>query len=186
MPNNYTDIANKISKLRSNLPILIGNEVVNFALDNFAKQGFDKGAGLNKWADRGGRSGIDPRPGGNILVGKQSGRLRRSIRRTRTTKTSVTVGSDEEYAGIHNEGGTITVKITAKSRRYFWAMYYENGGGKKGKEDPKEAVYWKWMALTKKNVMKIKMPERRFLGPSKALNKRIIQLIEREVTKCFT
>lgn len=174
MPNNYDHIAKRLSKLRDRLPVLIGNEVVNFALDNFNKQGFDTGSGVTRWKERGGRSGIDPRPGGAILVGQQGGRLKRSIRRTRTTRDSVTVGSDEVYAGIHNEGGTIKVTITPKSRRFFWAMHYATG------ED-----YWKWMALSKKKVMKIKMPERRFLGPSKELDKRIIRLIERELEKCY-
>ena len=175
MPNNYDSIARKLQQLNDRLPILIGNEVVNFALDNFEKQGFDTGSGVRKWDERGGRSNIDPRPGGKILVGKQGGRLRRSIRRTRTTKSSVDVGSDEPYAGIHNEGGRITVTVTPRSRRFFWAMYYQTG-----------EVYWKWMALTKKKMMTIKMPERRFLGNSKALERRIIKLIERELQKCFT
>lgn len=175
MPNNFDTIALNIQRLEARLPILIGNEIVNFALDNFQKQGFDTGHGVRQWDERGGRSGIDPRPGGKILIGKQGGRLRRSIRRTRTSKTSVTVGSDEPYAGIHNEGGTIRVSVTRKSRRFFWAMYYATG-----------ETYWKWMALTKKNVLSINMPERRFLGNSKALERRIKKLIERELQKCFT
>ena len=170
MPNNLDDIARRVQHLRDRLPLLIGNEVVNFALDNFDKQGFDTGTVVRKWQPR--KHG--DRPGGAILVGKQSGRLRRSIRQLRRTDTSVWVGSDEVYSGIHNEGGTLRVTVTPKSRRYFWAMYYET------KKD-----YWKWMALTKKPQLTIKMPERRFLGNSAELDRRIIRLIERELEKIF-
>ncbi|MEP4136695.1 MAG: phage virion morphogenesis protein [Cyclobacteriaceae bacterium] len=171
MTSNYADIARKLTKLRRNLPVLIGNEVVNFALDNFDKQGFDTGAGIKRWADR---SEPDPRPGGAVLVGRQGGRLKRSIRRTRTTATSVTIGSDVVYSGIHNEGGQIRVTVTPRSRRFFWAMHYATG-----------LDFWRGMALTKKKVLTVNIPERRFLGDSKALDRRIVSLIEREIEKCF-
>ena len=174
MPNNYDTIARKLQRLNNRLPVLVGNEVINFALDNFDKQGFDTGHGVRKWDERGGKHGQDPRPGGKLLIGKQGGRLRRSIRRTRTTPSVVHVGSDEVYAGIHNEGGEIKVSVTAKSRRFFWAMYYQT-----------KQIRWKRLALTKKRVLTINMPERRFLGPSEALNRRIIKLLERELEKCY-
>ncbi|SEG39163.1 Phage virion morphogenesis family protein [Halpernia humi] len=78
------------------------------------------------------------------------------------------------YASIHNEGGEITV--TAKMKRYFWAMYYQATGG------ISYSIKTKAAAKTKKNVAlsleaqqfkalalmpigkKIKIPSRRVIG----------------------
>lgn len=164
-------IASRLELLKARLPVLIGNEIVNFALDNFRKQGFDKGGSIDKWKPRADGS----RVGGDILVGKQGGALKRSVRRTRTTRDQVTVGSSLPYASAHNEGETIRVKVTKKSRRFFWAMWYKTG-----------IDYWRGMALTKKGYLTVKMPERRFIGDSKELDRRIIALLEREWEKVWS
>lgn len=162
--------ARQLSLLRSRLPTLIGAEIVSFVLDNFEKQGYDTGAGIDKWKDR--KDGS--RPGGAVLVGKQSGRLRRSVRNIRQTRNSVLVGSDLPYAAIHNTGGVIRVPVTERSRKFFWAMWFATG-----------EAHWKGMALTKKTTLLVNMPKRQFIGDSKALQKRIIDLIEKQVTKIF-
>ena len=51
------------------------------------------------------------------MVGKGSGRLKKSIRRIRVTQNSVTIGTDVPYAQIHNEGGTIKKTVSVKSHR---------------------------------------------------------------------
>ena len=125
---------------------------------NFTRKAFfDK-----KWKDR-------KRQGkGTLLVA--TGKLRRSIR-AKTSKTSVTWTSSEPYAGIHNEGGEITV--TKKMKRFFWAKYYELGGKIKYKKNGQmskistkvsaEAEFYKALAL-KPVGSKITIPERRFIG----------------------
>ncbi|ULT44118.1 hypothetical protein KRR40_12580 [Niabella defluvii] len=43
------------SKLRAaikGLPLVLANEAVNFTLENFRKQGFQGGSGLQAWAKR--------------------------------------------------------------------------------------------------------------------------------------
>ena len=35
----------------------------------------------------------------------------------------ITAGEGINYGAIHNEGGTITVKVTPKMKKFFWAMY---------------------------------------------------------------
>lgn len=165
--------ARRLNEFRRDLPLLVGNEVVNFALDNWDKQGW-QGATFKPWPQRksppSGGSG-----GGSILVGKQSGRLRRSQRITRRTARHVEVGSELEYAGIHNEGGQIRVTVTAKSRRFFWAMYYQTGND-----------MWKGMALTKKTQLTITMPERRFIGESPVLDEMIRTVIENRLQKILS
>ena len=77
-------------------------------------------------------------------------------------KIEISVGAGLPYAAIHNEGGTITVKVTDKMRKYFWFMF-------KKTEDEK----WKWMALTKEENFTIKIPKRQFIGESDVLNKKL-------------
>ena len=173
MSNNYAQIARRLERLRDRLPVLIGDVIISFALDNFEKQGFDTGRGIRKWDDR----ENDFEPDRAILVGSRgnaSQGLMRSIRRTRATRNQVVVGSNLEYAGIHNEGGQIRVSVTAKSRRFFWAMHYATG-----------EKYWKNMALTKKKQLTINIPERRFLGNSEELDRRVLKLLEQELEKAY-
>ncbi|MEQ9023500.1 MAG: phage virion morphogenesis protein, partial [Pseudomonadales bacterium] len=107
-----------------------------------------------------------------ILVGKQSGRLRRSQKFKTIPGGKVEAGSDLDYAGIHNKGGQLKVKVTAKSRRFFWAMWYQT------KND-----MWKAMALTKKRYMTITIPKRQFIGPSPVLDKMIETMIDKRLKR---
>lgn len=66
-----------------------------------------------------------------------------------------TKGSTVPYARIQEEGGTVTIPITAKSRRFFWAMFIRTGQG-----------FWKGLALTKRTSIKITIPSRPYLGPA--------------------
>lgn len=120
---------------------------------------------------------------GTILMGK--GRLRRSIR-SRLSGSGVHFSSDAPYAAIHNEGGKI--KITAKMRRYFWAMYYKNANKvvysiktrqvatKHGAKLSAEAEYWRNMALTKKD--KFTIPKRQFIGSHTVTDKAIRAIVD--------
>lgn len=159
----------RVAAFEKRLPLLVGNEIVNFMLDNFDKQGFQD-SGLEKWQQR--KDGSDSSR--NILIGRGSGRGRRSLRITRKSDDYVQAGTDLEYMAMHNEGGQIPVSVTKKSRKFFWAMYYKTGN-----------EMWKGMALTKKKQMIINIPERRFIGKSKELNKRIIKMLERQLDKIF-
>lgn len=77
------------------------------------------------------------------------------------------------YASIHNQGGVII--ITAKMKKYFWAMYYKasgaittkaSGAASKSKRNvtlSAEAEFWKAMAL-KKVGDKITITKRQYIG----------------------
>lgn len=78
------------------------------------------------------------------------------------------------YAKIQNEGGEI--EVTAKMKRYFWAMYYQSIGGmtysvktkslaknKKNERLSIEAAQFKNLALMPLGK-KIKIPARRVIG----------------------
>ena len=91
---------------------------------------------------------------------QQSLALKNSINITQAdfTAVEITAGEGINYAAIHNEGGTITVKVTPKMKKFFWAMYKKTGVEK-----------WKLLALTKKENFNIKIPKRQFIGHSETL-----------------
>lgn len=97
------ELERRFANVITRLPVIAGNEVVNFALDNFKKQGF-QGDTFEPWKKRKfpTKWGIKTKGGRALLV--QSGRLRRSIRITQLSNAMVTVGSDVPYAKVHNEG----------------------------------------------------------------------------------
>lgn len=67
--------------------------------------------------------------------------------------TTVTWGRGIPYAGIQNYGGTVNPTITDKSKKFFWAMFYQSG-----------EEFWKWMALKPEGeVLTVNIPARRFM-----------------------
>lgn len=109
---------------------------------------------------------------GSLML--RSGALRRG-NRAQVIQGGIRFSNSLPYARIHNEGGSIT--ITRKMQKYFWAMYYSLAGrvtysvktkaaqnNQKNRMLSSEAEYWKSLAL-KKVGTKLKVPERRFIGP---------------------
>lgn len=135
---------------------------------NFSRGGFFENGGWKR----------SSRPGAKSTL-LDSGTLRRSIRAT-THGNAVSFTSHLPYAAIHNNGGTITV--TAKMKRFFWAMYIKNGGGKKGGTLGSRATFCKSMAL-KKEGSKIVMPQRQFIGYHQSLEKPITDIIKSNFTE---
>jgi phage gpG-like protein len=123
---------------------------LNFFKDSFKKQGWHDGS-ITPWPAR-----KDTDAGRGILI--KTGSLRNSLRVKGRSNTSIRFANDEPYANIHNEGGTIRVPITKKMRGYFWFMF------KKTKNEK-----WKWMALSKKKHLNMRIPQRQFLGHSETL-----------------
>lgn len=165
------DIPATIQKLKAHkrrIPLIVGAVIIEFIMDNFDKQGF-QGASFKKWKVRADESD----PGRSVLVGKQSGRGRRSIRIGARTEREITVLA-EDYMVLHNKGGKIKVPVTARSRKFFWAMWYNT-----------EDDFWKNMALTKKKVLIITIPPRPFIKKSPVLDRMVKQALEADLQKVF-
>lgn len=147
-----------------------------------------------------------PNPKGTLMM--RTGRLRRSIS-SRVSADSITFTSDHPAAALHNEGGEIIV--TARMKRYFWAMYYANGGGRKGSYGTGKtaanrsykklsrtgttsrerqnarlsvAAYYKSLALMRVGS-RIQIPRRQFIGSSPEVEKAITEIIELNLTRYF-
>lgn len=165
-----TDSGNKLAKrinsdmreVLRNSPRAIARIAINFMEDNFEKGGFQTGEGtLRKWAPR----KNDEDPGRGLLIGKKSGRLQKSGTVFQADASKIVVGVPDDiaaYGKIHNEGGIVKPKVTVKMRKFAWFKY------KQTKDEE-----WKWLALTKKKALNIKIPRRQFLGNSPELNHRI-------------
>lgn len=103
---------------------------------------------------------------------------------------NIHITNSVDYAGVHNEGAEIPV--TAKMKKYFWAMYYKATGGitktkggtvgnnKRNRSLSSEATYWKSLALMKVGS-KLKIPERRVIGEHPQLDAAIEKVIDRNM-----
>ncbi|ATA75239.1 hypothetical protein [Capnocytophaga sp. H2931] len=148
-----------------NMPQRIGEEARAFFVQSFVKQGFTDTSFI-PWVKR--KSEI-------VLPHKllnQSLALKNSIRIAQSDwkKTIISAGEGLNYAAIHNEGGTITVKVTEKMRKYFWAMYKKTGN-----------EYFKNLALTKKEQFTISIGKRQFIGNSNFLAEKLTSIIINEI-----
>jgi phage gpG-like protein len=112
--NEAKILREQLSKFRSELPRMTDvmlTVALNHSVENFRKQGFDDST-VEPWQPRkrdryrtkGGRVVNDTSRA--ILIGKGSGRLRRSLRKRRTSMLSGSLTSSLPYANIHNEGLT--------------------------------------------------------------------------------
>ena len=166
--NNFPtpDFSAVFKKLLQDLPRYVEVTAKNHFIDSFHKQGFTNES-FEPWDKR---NQPDYRPGGAILTA--TGALRNSIHTIEANYQNVTIGTYAAYAGIHNEGGTITLPVTKKMKKYFWYMYKATQNDK-----------WKWMALTKKQVLKLKFPKRQFIGESKNLMDNLDNWVFTEIEK---
>lgn len=156
MPNKNTDLPTpdfrKIAEeVMKDLPKKAGEKALQFFLASFIKQGFTDTSFI-PWVKR--KDDLTHKLLNQSYALKASGKIDKAD----LTEVIISFGEGLNYAAIHNEGGTITVKVSAKMKRFFWYMY-------KKTEDEK----WKWMALTKNETLTIKIPKRQYIGESETL-----------------
>lgn len=165
--NNTPDFMGMAVKVKRDAIRYASIKGVNFIQENFQKQGFTNTA-FEPWQKRAG----DIDPGRKLLV--KSSYLLNSIEVMEANDKRIVFGSDAPYADIHNEGGTITVRVTAKARRYFWFMFKKTGNS-----------MWKAMALSRKQTRTIKIPKRQFMGHSETLMSELDKWLASHIIKSF-
>ena len=156
MPDKNIDLpVPDFKKLAENilkdLPQKAAEQARNFFLASFIKQGWTDTSFI-PWVKR--KDDLTHKLLNQSYALKASGKIDKAD----LTEVNISFGEGLNYAAIHNEGGTITVKVSAKMKRFFWYMY-------KKTEDEK----WKWMALTKNETLTIKIPKRQYIGESETL-----------------
>lgn len=147
------------------LPHNIGQMGLSHFKGSFRKQGFTDYSFI-AWVLR--KDDL----GHKILM--QSNSLMNDLKVTQETLTRVEIDTTLPYAGLHNNGGKFSIPLTDKMRKFFWAKFKETDDDK-----------WKWMALTKKKRLPIRIPQRQFIGNSAVLNKNIDNYIISEIIKRF-
>lgn len=169
------------------LPVKAGAKAKSFVQENFRKGGFQDQF-LEKWPLTrrqlsGGKSADSKR--GPLL---SSRKVLYSSTNYKPGNGSVTIYNNTIYAKIHNEGGSLKVRVTKAMRSHAWKEYYKAGGGGKGKKgsENSEASFWKGLALTKKTSLTINIPKRQFIGESKTLNDRLQTMIKEDLTTILT
>ena len=181
--------------MRRRMPVIAGRMAKDHFQDNFRQGGFVNG-GLHPWpkARRLSSGGTDAASKyGTLLSGRNH--LFSSIKYM-PSDYRVTVANELVYAPIHNWGGTVSVSVTNRMRRFAWAKFYKASGrarkaatGQKNdrnmasrKRPPnQQATFWKGLALTKKKKLNIRIPQRQFLGESNELTEKINERIEKEI-----
>lgn len=177
------------------MPVIAGRMAKDHFQENFRQGGFVNG-GLNPWpqAKRLSSGRTDAASNyGTLLSGRNH--LFSSIKYI-PSDYRVKVSNELLYAPIHNWGGTVSVTVTDRMRRFAWAKFYKASGhrrkantgqkkgtkrrGKQTKDNP-QASFWKGLALTKKKKLNIHIPQRQFLGESKELTDKINERIEKEI-----
>lgn len=160
-------------------PGMLGNVAVNFFLDRFRYQDW-MGASTEPWRQRRAKNGRNK--GRAILV--QSGRLRRSIRITRISGLTVTIGSDVPYARAHNEGFRGTVSVKAHRRNKYGKEKVGSGKfTKAGKERMKTVQRKIGDGMVKAHTRRVNLPRRQFMGASPVLDKMLSRKLQAELMK---
>ncbi len=181
--------------MRRRMPVIAGRMAKDHFQDNFRLGGFVNG-GLHPWPEAkrlssGGTDAVSQY--GTLLSGRNH--LFSSIKYM-PSDYRVTVANELVYAPVHNWGGTVSVAVTDRMRRFAWAKFYKASGRtrkaatgqKKGRKqaakqqaDNPQASFWKGLALTRKKKLDIRVPKRQFLGESKELTEKINERVEKEI-----
>ena len=169
------DILSDFNRFKQQVPRFVGTLAVDFFKGSFRRQGFIEDRRIDKWPPRmPTKTDRRTQKTGHTLV--KSGRLRRSIRIIRVGKGFVIVGTNVPYAQIHNEGLTINTKasISSHTRR---AHTRKSRGRRQRIKAHDVKAHTRHIQFT--------MPQRRFMGDSNFLNRRITLQTARRLQQIF-
>ena len=184
--------------MKRKMPVIAGRMAKDHFQDNFRQGGFVN-RGLHPWPKAKRLSSGRTDAAGNygtLLSGRNH--LFSSVKYM-PGEYRVRVANELVYAPVNNWGGEVHPTVTPQMRRFAWAKYYQASGkakkaatGKrKGKkkgsaannepQENQEALKWKRLALTKKKKLRIKIPQRQFIGESRELSEKIDRKMENEI-----
>jgi hypothetical protein len=155
----YTKFLAALKKFREQMPALVANDMVNYALDNLNAQHDVDGQPMKP------RRANAPRNQGRRIL-KDTGDGDRSIRISAQTESYVDITAND-YMEAHNVGATI--KKTVNVRAHRRARTGRSGG-------PSEVA-----AHTRE--MNTTLPRRTFFAPSKELDRRIVKTLSTRLNK---
>lgn len=175
------EMERKLKIVLPTLPLLAGNEMVNFSKERF-RFGNWRGTSIVPWKQRAAKAKRNK--GRALLV--DTGRLKRSIRITKRNNSTVAVGTDVPYAKAHNEGFKGTVNVKAHTRKKYGKQHVATGKfTSKGKERMKTVQTIKGSSQVKAHSRKVNMAKRQFLGHSPWLTKKLTVTITKAILKAL-
>jgi len=176
---NLSATEQHFKKVLQYAPGMLGNMAVNFFLDRFRYQNW-LGYSTEPWQQR--RTNSRRNKGRALLV--QSARLKRSIRITRISGLTATIGTDVPYARAHNEGFKGTVSVKAHTRNRFSKEKIGSGKfTKKGKERMKTIQRISGSGEVQAHTRRVNLPRRQFIGRSPVLEKQMQRKLQAELLK---
>lgn len=167
----------KLQKAVGKLPLVLGNEAVNWTKGNFSRQGFP-GKSFERWPPR--KAGTKRNSGRALLV--DSGRLKRSVRLISTAPLQAKFGTDVPYASAHNNGFKGTVNVSAYKRAKIGTIKASTGKSGQKFRTKKTITGVGNVSAHQRNM---NLPRRRFIGYSPVLQsilrRKAIIIIGREL-----
>ena len=163
----------KYETLKGNdLPLLVGKLAQNHFLEGFIKGGFETDASSTGWEKRKTKDRSDKRnPNSNRAILVKSGHLRRSIALLDYKFDHIVIGTRGiKYAEIHNEGGIVTIPEHEHKLSF--------GGRRNRFVRPKKAKFQQKVNIGSHSFQ---MPKRHFIGKSKLLDKKILNLLKEKI-----
>ena len=174
---NRTALAKCVNRV---LPVKLGQKAQSLFRKNFRDGGFFGSAWQETKREQSG--GRDASSLYSPLTSSRN-HLMSSVQYTPGNAT-VTIYNHVVYAALHNQGGTVYPTVTPQMRKFAWAKFYENGGGKKESAViSEEAEMWKRLALTRKSRLSVRIPQRRFMGAHPILQQELQNIIITEINK---
>lgn len=167
----------KLAATIKQIPKSVATEAVNFSKERFREQGW-KDQVLEPWVKR--RQDRKKDHGRAVLV--KSGRLRRSIK-THISGMDVTISTDVPYAAAHNEGfkGEVSDSVGEYTRKAHTRKGYTRKDGKAIKAT-QVAAHKVGQFTRKRNV---DLPKRQFIGPSAALDRAVVKIIDHAIAQAL-
>lgn len=168
---SFTSRLDAVLQTYQRLPTEIATIAVNFSKDRFREQAWlDRTK--HPWKPRKKVRGRSKRRSQTLLVDK--GRLKRSIRKIKATIDEVIIGTDVEYAEIHNAGGEINKTVNVRSHTVKSHRRKAHTRTRAGRtEKVKTQTVKSFTVRAHKRKMNLKIPQRKFLGESYTLIRRI-------------
>jgi phage gpG-like protein len=150
-------------KYHRDMPRLVAASGVKFFKKSFQHQGWVYDGNIHRWKKR--NSNAKRNKGRSLLI--DTGRLRRSIRTIQITDQLIEVGTELDYAQIHNEGGSInkTVKVPGFTRKgHKVKAHKRKQNGKTIKVPSQQRAASKVKSHSRK--LNIDIDKRQFIGES--------------------
>lgn len=160
------------------LPMKVGVLAISFTKDRFRQQNW-LDTYPEPWKKRKASKWGKKRNDSNRALLVKRAQLLRSIRIVNTTHNSVTIGSNEPHAAVHNDGfrGRVVQNVGAHQRKRKVKVA---GTGRRKVTQTVTTTVKAHSRTINQNI-----PRRRYMGKSQYLSRQISRLIAAEINKTF-